>query len=75
MILRPFLHSDPVAISSLFGCGGRAAAAIVDPVGDIAPYLGAAETTGMRIRHVIDTHLHADHLSAGRALAQAAGAE
>jgi len=29
----------------------------------------------MRIRFVIDTHLHADHLSAGRALAQAAGAE
>ena len=29
----------------------------------------------MRIRYVIDTHLHADHLSAGRALAEAAGAE
>jgi glyoxylase-like metal-dependent hydrolase (beta-lactamase superfamily II) len=29
----------------------------------------------MRIRYVIDTHLHADHLSAGRALAHAAGAE
>jgi hydroxyacylglutathione hydrolase len=29
----------------------------------------------MRIRYVVDTHLHADHLSAGQALAQAAGAE
>ena len=29
----------------------------------------------MRIRYVIDTHLHADHVSAGRALAEAAGAE
>ncbi len=28
----------------------------------------------MRIRCVIDTHLHADHLSAGRELAEAAGA-
>src|SRR5207248_10058726 len=28
----------------------------------------------MRIRFVIDTHLHADHLSAGRPLAEAAGA-
>ena len=42
MILRQFLHSDPVAASYLFGCGGRAAAAVVDPVGDIAPYLQAA---------------------------------
>ena len=75
MILRPFLHSDPVAISYLLGCGGRAAAAVVDPVGDPSAYLGAAEATGMRIRYVVDTHLHADHLSAGRALAEAAGAE
>jgi glyoxylase-like metal-dependent hydrolase (beta-lactamase superfamily II) len=75
MILRQFLHSDPVALSYLFGCGGRAAAAVVDPLGDLTPYLSAAEAAGMRIRYVIDTHLHADHLSAGRALAQAAGAE
>lgn len=75
MILRQFLHSDPVAASYLFGCGGRAAAAVVDPLGDIARYLSAAEATGMRIRYVIDTHLHADHLSAGRELAEASGAE
>jgi hydroxyacylglutathione hydrolase len=75
MILRPFLHTDPVAISYLFGCGGKASAAVVDPLGDIAPYLSTAEATGMRIRYVIDTHLHADHCSAGRELAEAAGAE
>jgi len=75
MILRQFLHSDPVAASYLFGCGGKAMAAVVDPLGDLAPYLRAAEATGMRILYVIDTHLHADHVSAGRALAQAAGAQ
>jgi hydroxyacylglutathione hydrolase len=75
MILRQFLHSSPVAASYLFGCGGRGAAAVVDPVGDIAPYVQAAEESGMRIRYVIDTHLHADHVSAGRELAEAAGAE
>ena len=75
MILRQYLHSDPVGASYLFGCAGRAAAAVVDPVGDIAPYLRAAEETGMRIRYVIDTHLHADHVSSGRRLAEAAGAD
>lgn len=74
MILRQFLHASPVAASYLFGCGGLAAAAVVDPVGDIAPYLRLAEETGMRIRYVVDTHLHADHVSAGRELAEAAGA-
>ncbi len=75
MILRQFLHADPVAASYLFGCGSKAAGAVVDPLGDISLYVGAAEQTGLQIRYVIDTHLHADHLSAGRALAAATGAE
>lgn len=75
MILRQFLHADPVAASYLFGCGGQSAGAVVDPVGDIELYLKAAEMTGMRILFVIDTHLHADHISSGRELAKASGAE
>jgi hydroxyacylglutathione hydrolase len=74
MILRQFLHTDPVAASYLFGCGVKAMAAVVDPLGDLAAYLRTAEATGMRILYVIDTHLHADHVSAGRELAKAAGA-
>ncbi|TGS61251.1 MBL fold metallo-hydrolase [Mesorhizobium sp. M3A.F.Ca.ET.201.01.1.1] len=75
MILRQVLHREPVAASYLFGCGGNASAAVVDPVGDIAPYMEAARATGMRILYVIDTHIHADHISAGRALAEASGAD
>jgi len=75
MILRQFLHTDPVAASYVFGCGGKAVGAVVDPLGDMASYLHTAEQTGMRIRYIIDTHLHADHVSAGRELAKAAGAE
>jgi hydroxyacylglutathione hydrolase len=75
VILRQFLHSDPVAASYLFGCGGKASAAVIDPVGDISLYLDAAANTGMRILYVIDTHIHADHISAGRALAETCGAE
>lgn len=75
MILRQFLHTEPVAISYLFGCGGKTAAAVVDPVGDIAPYIKTAQETGMRILYVIDTHIHADHVSAGRLLAETAGAD
>jgi hydroxyacylglutathione hydrolase len=74
MILRQFLHQNPVGISYLFGCGGRATSAVVDPVGDIEPYLNAAKEAGMRIDFVVDTHIHADHLSSGRRLAEATGA-
>ena len=75
MILRQFLHMNPVGASYLFGCGGKSSAAVVDPIGDIAPYLQAAQDTGMRILYVVDTHIHADHASTGRQLAEAAGAE
>lgn len=74
MILRQFLHFDPVAASYLLGCGGKASAAVVDPVGPIEPYLDAAAATGMKILYVIDTHIHADHISSGRELAAASGA-
>jgi glyoxylase-like metal-dependent hydrolase (beta-lactamase superfamily II) len=75
MILRQFLHADPVAASYLFGCGSKAAGAVVDPVGDIGVYLTAADDLGLPLHYVIDTHLHADHISPGRALAEAAGRE
>lgn len=75
MILRQFLHSDPVGISYLFGCGGRSTGVVVDPVADAGIYLEAAKTAGMKIDYVIDTHVHADHLSTGRELADMADAE
>lgn len=76
MILRQFLDTDPaVASSYLVGCGGQGVAAVVDPLGPVDRYLAAAEAAGMRIGGVIDTHVHADHVSAGPALAAAAGAE
>jgi hydroxyacylglutathione hydrolase len=74
MILRQFLHTAPIGVSYLFGCGGKAAGAVVDPVGDLRVYLRAADETGMRIKFVIDTHIHADHASAGRRLAEACDA-
>lgn len=75
MILRQFLHHDPVAISYLLGCVGHGVGAVIDPLFPIEPYLSAAEAGRTPIRFVVDTHLHADHLSAGRVLADAASAE
>lgn len=76
MILRQLLHTEPVvAASYVVACGGRGVAMVVDPVDDLAPYLAIAAETSTRITHVVDTHVHADHRSAGPALARTTGAE
>lgn len=76
MIVRQFLHTDPVVAASYFiACGGKQVAAVIDPVVDPEMYLEVASETDTKIRYVVDTHLHADHHSTGRALAAAAGAE
>ncbi len=72
MIVRQFLHTEPtVAASYVFGCGSRSAGVVVDPVEPPAFYIAAAARLGMEIRYVIDTHVHADHVSSGRALSNA----
>src|SRR5262245_42654205 len=74
MIFRQFLHTSPIGASYLFGCGGQGQCVVVDPFDGITPYLQTSRETGMRVVHVIDTHVHADHLSGGRALAEATSA-
>ncbi len=48
---------------------------VVDPARHHAPYLELAEAHGMTLTHVIDTHVHADHVSGGPALADRLGVE
>jgi len=74
MILRQFLHTDPVGISYLVGCGGKQTAAIIDPLADPDTYLEAAAATGVKIDYVVDTHVHADHISTWPGLTAASGA-
>ena len=59
--------------SYLIGSNGEAA--IVDPQRDVDQYITEAEKRGLKIRYVIETHLHADFVSGHRELAERTGAE
>ena len=50
-------------------------AAVIDPLRHIDPYRQLVGDYGAQIRHVIDTHAHADHISAGPTLAAHAGVD
>ncbi|SFG44233.1 Glyoxylase, beta-lactamase superfamily II [Halobacillus alkaliphilus] len=49
-------------------------AAIIDSTRKTDVYVNFAEQMGVKIKHVFDTHLHADHISGGRTIAQQTGA-
>jgi glyoxylase-like metal-dependent hydrolase (beta-lactamase superfamily II) len=59
-------------LSYLAGAGDQAF--VVDPSVDTEVYTRLADEHGWRIARVFDTHLHADHLSGARALAEEADA-
>jgi hydroxyacylglutathione hydrolase len=69
------LSAKESSLSYFFGCGSLGKAVAVDVVaGDENWFIGAAKDANVSISHVIDTHIHADHYSGGRKLAELAGA-
>jgi hydroxyacylglutathione hydrolase len=75
MIFKPFYSFASGCAGYLFGCGGLGKCAVVDAhEHDNDAYADFAASKGMRITHVIDTHVHADHRSGGPALAEKVGA-
>jgi len=67
---------DRIAKACLsYAIGERGAEmALIDPAGDVAPYLAMSEEMNAPITHVFDTHLHADHVSLARRIADETGA-
>lgn len=75
MILRQFLYPETACASYLFGCTTHGRLAVVDPHAALVErYLEAAAEIGAPIVAVLDTHVHADHVSGLPALVEATGA-
>lgn len=69
------LATRDASLSYLFGCVGHGQAIAVDVVaGDEEWFLEQAKAMNVAIAWVVDTHLHADHVSGGHSLAARAGA-
>lgn len=73
MYFKQFYLACLAHASYLIGSAGEAA--VVDPQRDVDQYIAEAESQGLKIKYVIETHLHADFVSGHGELAERTGAE
>ena len=73
MFFRQVLHEDLGCASYVVADGDEAL--VIDPKWDVEDYLALADEHGFGIRHILETHNHADHVSGKGRLAKATGAE
>jgi hydroxyacylglutathione hydrolase len=72
MLIQQFFVGGLAHASYLLA--GAKTCAVIDPRRDIGVYLDAAKAMGVRITHVLETHLHADFVSGHLDLAEKTGA-
>jgi len=73
MYFKQFYLGCLAHASYLIGSDGEAA--IVDPQRDVDEYITEAKAHGLKIKYVVETHLHADFVSGHQELAARTGAE
>jgi hydroxyacylglutathione hydrolase len=74
MIVKRFYDTKLAQTSYLIGCGRMGSAIVIDPNRDVEQYVRMAESEGVKITHVTETHIHADFVSGARELAERTGA-
>jgi glyoxylase-like metal-dependent hydrolase (beta-lactamase superfamily II) len=72
MFFKQFYLGCLAQASYMIGSEGEAA--VIDPRRDVDEYLDEARAQDLRIRYVVETHLHADFVSGHRELAERTGA-
>ena len=72
MLLKHY-YVEKIAHSSYIVAGSETCA-VVDPSRDVDLYIEEAEKLGVKITHILETHLHADFLSGHIELAEKTGA-
>jgi hydroxyacylglutathione hydrolase len=75
VLVRQFVLSGLGHLSTLIADQRWGVAVVIDPRRDADVYLAAAADEGLRISHVLETHLHNDYVSGARELASLTGAE
>jgi glyoxylase-like metal-dependent hydrolase (beta-lactamase superfamily II)/rhodanese-related sulfurtransferase len=73
MFFKQFFLACLAHASYMIGSEGEAC--VVDPQRDVEQYLEEAEKNGLKIKYILETHVHADFVGGHRELANRTGAE
>jgi len=75
MIFQQMLNEETGCLSYVIGCGRAGEAVVIDPGRDrVDEYLAVSRKKGLAVTHIVETHLHADHVSGNQALSTKSGA-
>ncbi len=74
MFFQQFKVTGLGCLSYMIGCPLDGRVVVVDPKRDVRDYLVTAKQNKMKISQIIETHVHADHVSGAMELRQATGA-
>jgi len=75
MLLKQLVVGDMGVCCYLVGCEETGEGLVIDPGGDEEEILAAAQEMGMRIRLIVATHGHPDHVCGNRRLKEATAGE
>ena len=75
MIIKELMVGPLMANCFIFGCKETKEAVVIDPGGDAHRILSALADSKLKVKYIINTHGHFDHVSANGKMKEATGAE
>lgn len=76
MIFEQFFEPDTSTFTYLLACEKSRQAVLIDPVeGDVEKYVAALQQRGLTLVYTLETHVHADHVTAADTLRKRLGSK
>ena len=73
-LVRQILNEERSCASYIVGCPSSGKAFIIDPKNEVETYIKMAGSLALKIEGIIETHIHADHISGAKKLSRFTGA-
>ena len=74
LVIRQFPRADSGCLAYLVGDPESGEAVVIDPGLDVTPYWQTLQEVGWKLRAIVETHTHADHLAGHHELERRSGA-